>query len=60
MAYNQQAHFILEKELANELRNSSASDRKVLYQKLYNKLSPLSRRSPLTLIQAKVIALHGR
>ena len=38
MAYNQQAHFILEKELANELRNSSASDRKVLYQKLYNKL----------------------
>ena len=38
MAYNQQDHFALEKKLANELRNSSASDRKVLYQKLYNKL----------------------
>ncbi|MBC7949122.1 MAG: methyltransferase domain-containing protein [Chitinophagaceae bacterium] len=38
MAYNQQAHFTLEKELATELRNSSATDRKVLYQELYNKL----------------------
>ena len=38
MAYNQQDHFLLERDLANELRNSSAIDRKILYQKLYNKL----------------------
>lgn len=38
MAYNQHDHFLLEKQLGNELRNSSANDRKVLYQKLYNKL----------------------
>jgi 2-polyprenyl-3-methyl-5-hydroxy-6-metoxy-1,4-benzoquinol methylase len=38
MAYNQQDHFLLEKELADELRKSSAAERKVLYQKLYTKL----------------------
>lgn len=38
MPYNQHDHFLLEKQLADELRSSNASDRKVLYQKLYTKL----------------------
>ena len=38
MPYNREAHFELEKKLAIELRNSTDAERKVLYQKLYNKL----------------------
>jgi 2-polyprenyl-3-methyl-5-hydroxy-6-metoxy-1,4-benzoquinol methylase len=38
MAYNKLQHFELEKKLANELRNSTLQDRKVLYKRVYNDL----------------------
>ena len=38
MAYNKQQHFVLEKKLANELRNSTLQDRKILYKRVYNDL----------------------
>lgn len=38
MAYNKQAHFELERKLANELKNTTVEQRRVLYQKLYNDL----------------------
>jgi SAM-dependent methyltransferase len=38
MEYNKQAHFLLEKSLADKLRISSAEERRVLYQQLYNEL----------------------
>ena len=38
MKYDIKKHYILEKKLADQLRSSSAEDRKILYQKLYNEL----------------------
>jgi 2-polyprenyl-3-methyl-5-hydroxy-6-metoxy-1,4-benzoquinol methylase len=38
MAYDKYKHFVLEKKLANELRQSTLQDRKILYKRVYNDL----------------------
>lgn len=38
MAYNKYEHFVLEKKLADELRNSTAAERRKLYNRVYNDL----------------------
>lgn len=38
MSYNKNEHFQLERKLANELRNTTTEQRRVLYGKLYNDL----------------------
>ena len=38
MVYDKKQHFILEKKLADELRNSTLKDRRILYRRVYNDL----------------------
>ncbi|MBL7738945.1 MAG: class I SAM-dependent methyltransferase [Chitinophagaceae bacterium] len=38
MAYDKYQHFVLEKKLANELRQSTLQDRRILYKRVYNDL----------------------